>query len=280
MPIHDLIRRRDTSLVPLSPQELVARYQRLRAVSRKLNNTMVERLPKDVLHEGGRKLGLLHDGTFVFDNEQETAVLMDYCLYHVRRSGLNVVEQYCRDNPPAPGTDEWSCLSAMRNAIHSLFRVDEVERGMGLAVTDLATDQQYLLVDIGFSESATPGLLFLSGMLLFKDFAATGGAALVLGNLPQKEMDAFSANWKRVSTSRDADYDPGPLIRDLLHRQVANRMRYRDDPSSSVAEPQMVRISRKQRMATLKDVKKPADNRRCPCGSGKMFKNCCRKEPR
>ncbi len=280
MPILDLIRRRDSSLVPLSPQVLVARYQRMRAVSRKLNNAMVERLPKDVLHEGGRKLGLLHDGTFVFDNEQETAILMDYCLYHVRRSGLNAVERYCRDNPPASGTDEWSCLNAMRNAIHSLFRVDEVERGVGLAVTDLATDQQYLLVDIGLSESATPGLLFLSGMSLFEDFAATGGAALVLGKLSQKEMDAFSANWKKVSTSRDADYDPSPMIRDLLHRQVASRMRYREDPSSSVAEPQMVRISRRQRIAMLKDAKMPAANRRCPCGSGKMFKNCCLEKQR
>ena len=151
---------------------------------------------------------------------------------------------------------------------------------MGLAVTDLATDQQYLLVDIGLSESATPGLLFLSGMSLFEDFAATGGAALVLGKLSQKEMDAFSANWKKVSTSRDADYDPSPMIRDLLHRQVASRMRYREDPSSSVAEPQMVRISRRQRIAMLKDAKMPAANRRCPCGSGKMFKNCCLEKQR
>ena len=280
MPIHDLIRRRDTSLGPLSLQELVARYQRLRAVSRKLNNTMMERLATDVLHEGGRKLGLLHDNVFVFDSEHETAVLMDYCLYHVRRGGCNAVEQYCRNNPPAPGTDEWSCLHAMQDAIHSLFRVDEVERGVGLAVTDLATDEQYLLVDIGLSESAKPGLLFLSRLLLFEDFAATGGAALVLGKLPQKEMAAFSANWKQVSSSRDADYDPGPMICELLQRQVASQMRSRDEPSSSVPEPQMLRTSRKQRMAMLKDVRKAGAIRRCPCGSGRMFKNCCLKKQR
>jgi hypothetical protein len=147
-------------------------------------------------------------------------------------------------------------------------------------LTDLATDEQYLLVDIGLSESATPGLLFLSRLLLFEDFAATGGAALVLGELPRKEMAAFSADWKRVSSSRDADYDPGPLICTLLQKQMASQMRYRDEPSSSVPEPQMLRTSRRQRMAMLKDVRKAGAIRRCPCGSGKMFKNCCLEKQR
>jgi hypothetical protein len=101
-----------------------------------------------------------------------------------------------------------------------------------------------------------------------------------LGELPQKEMAAFRANWKQASSSRDADYDPGPMICELLRRQVASQMRSRDEPSSSVPEPQMLRTSRKQRMAMLKDVRKAGAIRRCPCGSGRMFKNCCLKKQR
>ena len=279
MSISDLIRRPETSRGPLSSQELVARYQRMRAVSRKLNDAMVQRLPKDALNEGGRKLGMLRNGIFVFDDELDTAVLMDYCLYHVRRNGRNMVEQYCRDNPPVPGTDEWACLHAMQHAIHSLFYVDQIEPGVALVLVDLATDERFLLVDIGLSQSATPGILILTRLLLYEDFATTGGAGLAAGSVPPAELAAFSANWKKVSTSRDADYDPSSLICEFLQRGVGERTRYRDPPSAPVRDPKMLQALRKQRAARLKRAEHASPTRRCPCGSGKMFKNCCLRKP-
>jgi hypothetical protein len=277
MSVADLIRRWEAAFGPLAPQDLVARYQRLRAVCRTLNNAMVAGLSKDALHEGGRKLGLRRDDTFVFANESDTAVLMDYCLYHVRRNGRTMVEQYYRDNPPAPGTDESTCLQAMQNTIYSLFRVDDVEPGVGLAVTDLATDEEFLLVDIGLSQSAPPGVVFLSRLLLFEGFAATGGAAIALGQLPPAEIASFSASWKRVSASRDTEYDPGPLICAVLHRGASEHMRYWDPPGSPVRDPQMLRASHKRRATLIKQARSADPTRRCPCGSGKMFKNCCQK---
>lgn len=194
MSVTDLIRQRGTPANPLSPQELVSRYQRMRAVSRKLNSEMVQRLGKEAWHEGGRKLGLLRGNTFIFGSEDQTLILMDYCLYNLRRNGRTAVEQYCCDFPPAPGSDEAACLCAMQRAIYSLFRVDAVERGVALAVTDLATDEKYLLVDIGLSQSARPGVLFLSRLVLFEDFAATGGAAIAPGNFRRE-------NWRSSATT-------------------------------------------------------------------------------
>jgi hypothetical protein len=241
---------------------------------------MVARLARDAVQEGGRKLGLLRGDTFVFGSEDETSVLMDYCLYHVRRNGRNAVEQYCCDFPPVPGNDESVCQRAMQNAIYSLFRVDTTEPGVALAVTDLATDEQFLLVDIGLSQTAKPGVVFLSRLLLFEDFAATGGAALPLGQLSPRELASFSAEWKKVSASRDAGYDPSPLIHDCLQRGLMDQTRYLDPPNSPLREPQTLRIPRKQRAAILKRSGKADPTRRCPCGSGKMFKNCCLKKPR
>ena len=279
MSVRELIRARETSLGPLPAQELVARYQRMRAVSRELNHRMTQRLAKDAMTEGGRKLGLLRNGILVFGSEVEMAVLMDYCLYHVRRNGRNSIEQYCCDRPPAPGTDEAICLRVMEAAIHSLFLADSIEPGVGLAVTDLATDEQFLLVDLGLSQTANPGDLFLTRLMLFDAFAATSGAALPMGMMPPGESDTFRADWKKVSTSRNADYDPASLIREFLQKQGASRVRYVDPPSSSARGPQLFPTSRKQR-AALRQRTGQDPTRRCPCGSGKMFKNCCLRKPR
>lgn len=282
MSVTDLIRQQGSTATatPRSPQELVARYQRMRAVSTRLNNMLIQRLAADALREGGRKLGLLHDNTFVFDSEDETAVLMDYCLYHVQRNGRNAIEQYVSDHPPVAGTDEATCLRAMQDAIYSLFRVDAAEPDVGVAVTDVATDRQYLLVDIGLSRSATPGTVFFSRLLLFDDFATTNGAAIPLGQLPPEELPAFGADWKRVAAAQPADYDPAPLIRECLQRGMTHQTRYLDPPRSTLPPPLTADERRKRRAALRKLSNKSGGNRRCRCGSGKMFKNCCMKKPR
>ncbi len=118
MSVTDLIRQRGTPANPLSPQELVSRYQRMRAVSRKLNSEMVQRLGKEALHEGGRKLGLLRGNTFIFGSEDQTSILMDYCLYNLRRNGRTAVEQYCCDFPPAPAATK--PLACARCSVRSI----------------------------------------------------------------------------------------------------------------------------------------------------------------
>jgi hypothetical protein len=75
-------------------ESLFLEYRTARSVGRELNHKLVKRLGKDVLDEGGRKLGLLKRGTLVFESEDEMAVLMDYCIFNVYRNGRNAAEQY------------------------------------------------------------------------------------------------------------------------------------------------------------------------------------------
>jgi hypothetical protein len=73
---------------------LVARYQELRELEGELNPKLGDMVGKSILHEGGKKLGLLRRGVLEFESEQQFAVLMDYCIYDIRRKGLNAVERY------------------------------------------------------------------------------------------------------------------------------------------------------------------------------------------
>ena len=141
---------------------------------------------------------------------------------------------------PAPTSA--ACLRAMQNAIYSLFRVDATEPGVALAVTDLATDEQFLLVDIGLSQTAKPGILFLSRLLLFDDFAATGGAAIPLGQLSARGTGCVQRQWKQVSASRE----PRTTTRPADPRLPATGSDRPDALSGSAefsgAPPQMLRV--------------------------------------
>src|SRR5947207_12579002 len=72
----------------------LARYKHLRQVGLRLNNRLVESLPKSVVDEGGKKLGILKRNVLVLDSEDEIAVLMDYSIHDVQRQGRNAVERY------------------------------------------------------------------------------------------------------------------------------------------------------------------------------------------
>src|SRR5689334_14334116 len=103
---------------------LLPRYKHLRQVARHLGTRLVQSLPKSVLEEGGKRLGILKKGVLVLDSEDEIAVLMDYCIYDLRRQGRNAIESYLAESPLAPDSDEMVLLKAMREARYSLLVVE------------------------------------------------------------------------------------------------------------------------------------------------------------
>jgi hypothetical protein len=265
---------------PTDTAEIVAFYKRLRRVRLRLNNELVGRLSRDVLDEGGKKLGILRRGMFVFDTEDESAVLMDYCIYDVYRSSRNAIGQYLQENSPDPESDEMACLQAMREAKYALVLVTGIEPGVGCHIRNLFTDETRLLVDKGFSQTARPGVLLATRLLDFGAFVTTTGAALPLGILTSDE----SAAWQRkLSTGVDGGReDPAPLIRGCLERGASSHVRYEGStPSRKSNDREDYRpigaLAQQRRTLAKRGPAKPAGNRRCRCGSGKMFKNCCGK---
>ncbi len=260
-------------------KDIVAHYQRLRPIRFRLNNELVRRLSRDVLNDGAKKIGILRGGMFVFDNEDETSVLMDYCIYDVYRKGRNAVDQYLCDTPPNPDSDEMACLRAMQHATYALVAVLRVEPGVGCHVLNLFTEETRLLADIGFSETAQPGAVIATRMLDFGGFVATSGAPLPLGILDNDDLD----EWKRkIRAGADDHFDPAPLIRTCLQRGASANIRYQEmnvQRRSDVGggSPPAGTSAQRGRALAKRQASKAATNRRCSCGSGKMYKNCCGK---
>src|SRR5690349_2094549 len=105
----------------MKPQrtDLLARYKHLRQVGLRLNNRLVESLPRSVLDEGGKKLGILQGDILRLDSEDMMAPFMDYCIYDVRWQGHNAIEHFLANTPPPAGPDERVLLEGMRHAYFS-----------------------------------------------------------------------------------------------------------------------------------------------------------------
>jgi hypothetical protein len=205
---------------------------------------------------------------------------MDYCIYNVYREGRNAVEDYLCDSPPDPDSDDMTCLRAMQHATYTALAVLGVEPGVGCHVRNLYTDELCFLVDISLSQSAPVGAILATRLLDFGDYIKTGGAAISLGVLDEDDLDTWSHRFRMVA-GRGGDGDPAPLIRAVLQDRAAPQGRLESVKPLRRSNPRLASLTagacKRQREDARRLESKPAGNRRCRCGSGKMFKNCCGK---
>ena len=181
---------------------------------------------------------------------------------------------------PMPILTRWHVCERCGTRTYALVAVLGVEPGVGCHVRNLFTEETRLLVDIGLSKTARPGAVIATRLLDFGGYIATGGAALPLGVLDNDELDQWQ---RKLRAGVDDDRsDPAPLIRSCLQRGASSNIRYEGMNTQRRSDVEggspPVEDSAQRRLALAKrHASKAVTNRRCRCGSGKMFKNCCGK---
>ena len=252
---------------------LVARYRRLRAVGRRLNNVLMKYHSRQTMIRAAKRLGLWHDGTLVFETEHEMSVLVDFIIYEEYENGVNAVERYVSEHPPALGTDEDAVLQAMRQAYYALLLVEDVVPGVGVRVCDLLRDRRFLLADIGFSRTATEeGGILATHVIPFDEFSMASGATLPVDSdtlaaiqdkvLPRDRQGRLLKTWE--PTREEEAEMAAAIIRLCLEAGASSFITDLDlgEPAAS-SDPPASGVSRTGR------------NDPCPCGSGKKYKKCC-----
>lgn len=250
--------------------ELVDRYKRFRKINRKLHSSLFNHLPEKAINECAKKLGISKSGVFVFQEEHEMDVLMDYCIYDYYESGVNAVSRYMAEHPPVPNSDEYTVLKAMSESFYTLVQVEYVIETVGVQACDLLSNREFPLVDIGFSRTAMDGTVIAARIIPFEDFVMTSGAALpvdadvlagILDLLTQR-LDGRAEEFAGLTVEQRADLTAS-IIRFCLKENASSRIAYEDVERS----PELISFP-----ATSNHVGRNAP---CPCGSGKKYKKCC-----
>jgi hypothetical protein len=222
--------------------ERVERYKRLRRAGIALNMTLVKLLPKPAVEEGGKKLGIYKAGTLILNNDDEIAILYDYCLHHYLRAGKNVIERYLEQTPPPADSDEAILLRAMLDARYSIFRLEAINPKRGGMLRDLLTGAEIDLMDISLSETGSPGILLLGRVLPMGDFRMSSGTLIPLTEtafeqaikpiLAKYTQDNIPSPQARLSPTKEAAF-VARLIRAALHAGGEDNAFYTDMESGA-----------------------------------------------
>lgn len=149
----------------------------------KLNHKIMDKcLDRITLKKSGKLLGISKRGTFVFDSEDETSVLMDFALNDYRFVNKNVVERY-QEKYGYEDKIEKDILNALTNSYTSLFKIISIKPLENtLILEDLLNDKEgnIKLMDIAFSKTLTEeNFLIFTRILTFKDFNMTSGVSFI-----------------------------------------------------------------------------------------------------
>ncbi len=250
-------------------REQLTRYQQFRTLQKSLNGPLLEMLPKSALGKCGKVLGIYKNNILVFGSESEMSVLMEYCLYDYRWDGQNVIEKYVSQTPLEAGSDKAILLEAMVKARYSLFRVDAVEKGVGIQTLDLFRGDSSFVIDIALSETAIKNMVLAGRIMTLGEskFSITTGAALpvdrpilerIIREIPER-FGKTGAEIAGMSPERAAEFSAA-IIRICLEGAASSYMTYGEDNIANKAIRTGPKIGR---------------NEPCPCGSGKKYKKCC-----
>lgn len=243
-------------------------YKELRRLSVAVNTRLAEMLGEREIKAAASALGVRHGNRLELQTEDEISVVMDYAIHNVFRDGLNAVQRLLDEKPPAEGSNELRLLRAMQDSHYSIFDVQTPIRGFGVRGLDGPEKIPITIADIGFGESAAPGLVLAARIFSpGEGWWMTTGAALPLhADAADRILRAFENHQSRYAAEPTEQERTTMIIRACIASGASHYISYAT-PGKEPASPVVTPISRGQ--------PKIGRNDPCPCGSGKKYKKCC-----
>jgi hypothetical protein len=184
---------------------LLEAYISYRNISRVLVNKISDLLPKKAILDCGKRLGIVKKKTLLLNNENDFAILWDFCLFHYYVNGKTAIDRYILVHKGSLTFLETEVALTMQTAEFALLVIENtLPNGKVLVKNLLGSGETELLMDRGISLSGKAGLMLASTILRFPKFIMTTGAALpVLTN--SEELELLKSSYKSQNAFRKQD---------------------------------------------------------------------------
>jgi hypothetical protein len=221
---------------PSSRNEVLARYRRFRAISRRHHHEILGLISGDALLQQARRLGLARGKTLILDDMDELNYAYDLAIHTASPERSRAIDRYARSARLAAGSDEALVLEAMRAARFSILTIERRHETAGLIATDLFRRAEVWLVDIGLESSMSVGDIIATRLFTPERFSMTAGVNVpfdidtlqdILAELPRRLGDS------PLDILTDNRYFAEAIYRVALASGIMDRVRYQDLPDDA-----------------------------------------------
>ena len=161
--------------VPSKRDDILARYLRLREISKKLHKEVLNSISSDVLLNHARRLGLAQGKTLLLDHVDEMYYVYDLAIYTAPSDRSKSIDRYAKSVKFDTQSDERLMLDAMRRSQFAILLIEQRHDTLGLIATDILRNSKVWLLDIGLESSMDDGELIATRLLTPGPFSMTAG---------------------------------------------------------------------------------------------------------
>lgn len=190
----------------MTRNELLARYQRLRQITKDHHNAAHDYVSRQAILRHARNLGMMVDGCLVYENDAEMNLVSDLALYTAKPGRSSGLDRYARATPLPQHSDERLVLDAMRASCFSIWRIDRRHEIAGLVLCDMFRQTEAWIVDVAMEATAPEGMCFAGRLYRPEQFWITSGAFAPVDALVIEELEDGDFGW--------CGGDPDRLVKD------------------------------------------------------------------
>ena len=219
--------------MPLMRKDILARYLRLREISKRLHDEVLKSVSSDALLNHARRLGLARGKTLLLDDMDEMYYVYDLAVYTAPPDRSRAIDRYAKSARFEAQSDERLMLEAMRASRFAILLIERRHDAAGLIATDIFRKSKVWLLDVGLASSMDDGELIATRLITPGPFSMTAGVNVpfeiemleaVCALLPQRmgndKLSRIAEDWRFAA----AVYKVG------LADGVTDRLTYLDLP--------------------------------------------------
>jgi hypothetical protein len=155
--------------------DILDRYLRLREISKRLHEEVLNCISRERLLDHARRLGLARGKTLLLDDMQEMYYVYDLAVYTAPADRSRAIDRYAKSAKFDVQSDERLMLDAMRASQFAILLIERRHDTVGLIATDILRNSKVWLLDVGLESSMDDGVLIATRLLTPGKFSMTAG---------------------------------------------------------------------------------------------------------
>ncbi len=120
----------------------------------------------DYLSDASR-LGLVSNGTLVFDDDSDTDNMQDYMMYNSKHKGARIIDLFYDSEVELDDIEEL-ILEGMINSEMSIFEIDDIDTDLQrcrIYLRDLLKSGEYEVINLGFAQTGLVGMIICARLI-------------------------------------------------------------------------------------------------------------------
>lgn len=155
--------------------DMLVRYLRLREISKRLHEEVLNSISGDTLLNHARRLGLAQGKTLLLDDMEEMYYVYDLAIYTAPADRSRAIDRYAKSAKFDAQSDERLMLDAMCASQFAILLIEQRHDTVGLIATDILRNSKVWLLDVGLESSMDDGELIATRLVTPGPFSMTAG---------------------------------------------------------------------------------------------------------